>query len=200
MNLVTRFNIPALWLLLTASPVLLAQANNVVFIDGGYVDLCTSSAFSAEHPEVVEMTGSRLSIDPIEICTRAIEAMETTPAQLAGIYNNRGVLLFAQKRLEESLMDFDAALKVDSMLGAAHVNRGYTLVALKRLPESLPAFDRGIELGPPEPAKAYFNRGMAHEELGHVREAYLDYKKATELLPEWIEPQRELTRFSVKAP
>ncbi len=198
MNLETRLNMPMLSLLLTVSPMVFAQANNVVFVDGGYVDLCTSAAFNAEKPEVVEMTGSRLAVDPIEICTRAIDTMETLPVQLAGSYNNRGVLLFTQKRLEESLQDFDAAIKVDATLGAAHVNRGYTLAALERLQESLAAFDRGIELGAPDPAKAYFNRGMVHEQLGHVREAYLDYKKASELMPEWAEPQRELTRFSVK--
>jgi hypothetical protein len=30
-----------------------------------------------------------------------------------------------------------------------------------------------------EAEKAYYNRAIAHEELGNVREAYLDYLKAS---------------------
>lgn len=170
---------------------------DVLFIDGGYAELCSTAAFDAGAPGKVEITGSRLEVTPTELCTLAIR-YEKSRAQLAGSYNNRGVLLFSDGALDAALSDFDAALRLDATLAQAHVNRGYTLVAMQRWQDSIAAFDRGIELGTTQLARAHFNRGIAHDELGHVREAYQDYLKAAELDPLWEEPQRELTRFSVR--
>lgn len=170
----------------------------IMFIDGGYAELCSSLAINRDEATTVELTGSRLGIPAIEICTRAIEADAAFPSELAGIYNNRGVLLFAQGRFEEALSDFEQATRVQESLAVGHINRAYTLVALQRWADSIAAFDKGIALNPPDPAKAYFNRGIAHEELGHVREAYQDYLKASELDPAWAEPKQELARFSVR--
>lgn len=46
-------------------------------------------------------------------------------------------------------------------------------------------------------AQSYFGQGIAHEELGHQREAYFDYFRASELAPEWTDPKQELERFTV---
>lgn len=173
-------------------------ATEVTFIDGGYAEMCSTAATNIDDVDSIELTGSRLTLQPIDICTRAIEDSAGTLLQKASSYNNRGVLLFDQQRLVEALSDFEAAIEVQGALAAAHINRGYTLVALQRWEDSVAAFDRGIELGAPEPARAHFNRGVAHEELGHVREAYQDYSKAAELNPEWEEPKRELARFTVR--
>jgi tetratricopeptide (TPR) repeat protein len=173
-------------------------ATEVTFIDGGYAEMCSTAATNIDDVDSIELTGSRLTLQPLDICTRAIEDSAGTLLQKASSYNNRGVLLFDQQRLLEALSDFEAAIEVQGALAAAHINRGYTLVALQRWEDSVAAFDRGIELGAPEPARAHFNRGVAHEELGHVREAYQDYSKAAELNPEWEEPKRELARFTVR--
>ena len=60
------------------------------------------------------------------------------------------------------------------------------------------SLDKGIELEPLEPEKAYYNRAIAHEQLGNVRGAYFDYLKASELAPEWEQPRMQLTRFTVR--
>jgi len=175
-----------------------AAPTEVTFIDGGYAEMCSSVAQNADDAKYVELTGSRLAISPVEICTLAIEEERSTPLNVAGAYNNRGVLLFNEGRLEDALADFERAIARAETLGAAHINRGYTLVAMQRWEDSIASFDRGIELGAPDPARAHYNRAIAHEELGHVREAYYDYKLASELRPEWEEPKRELARFSVR--
>ncbi|MFZ9585278.1 MAG: tetratricopeptide repeat protein [Pseudohongiellaceae bacterium] len=182
----------------TLPPALLAQATDVMFIDGGFTEICTSAAFRADDPSAVQLTGSRLAMDPVEICTMAIGSPEATPPQRAASYNNRGVLYFTDGKIEESLRDFEAAVGLDPALGTAYVNRGYVLMALKRFEDSIAAFDQGLALGVTDPERAYFNRGIAHEESGHVREAYYDYRKASELKPDWEEPLRELQRFSVR--
>lgn len=181
-----------------ASAAVAATGTDVTFIDGGYAEMCSSVAHNIEDSHPITLTGTRMGSTPIEICTLAIEDRATIPPDLAGSYNNRGVLLFDEGRLQDALADFDAAIAVMDTLAAAHINRGYTLVALQRWEESIASFDRGIELGAPDPARAHFNRGVAHEEVGHVREAYYDYKTASELNPEWEEPKRELERFTVR--
>jgi tetratricopeptide (TPR) repeat protein len=175
-----------------------STATELTFIDGGYAEMCSSIAHNLDGRERVELTGSRMSIPPLEICTLAIEDEASAPLNKAASYNNRGVIYFDEGKYAEALGDFDRALVLMDTLAAAHINRGYTLVAQKRWADSLPSFDRGIELGAPDPARAHFNRGIAHEELGHVRDAYYDYKRASELDPLWEEPKRELERFQVR--
>lgn len=176
------------------------QVAEVTFIDGGYTEMCEQAARRTERPsqplEFVELTGSRLGIPPEEICTIAIRE-DPSPFNRAGNYNNRGVLRFADGRLEEALQDFDRAVELQRDLGRAHINRGFTLVGMERWGEAVEAFDRGLALGVEESARAHFSRAIAHEELGHVREAYLDYRAAAELDPEWEAPRLEMTRFRV---
>ncbi|MES2626523.1 MAG: tetratricopeptide repeat protein [Pseudomonadota bacterium] len=174
-------------------------AQDIQFFDGGYPEMCAAAARvqKGEDPALVELTGTRLGIEPIELCSLAIRSAETVLNRAAS-YNNRGVLLFAEGSIQEALSDFDAALSVDDSLAQAHVNRAYTLMTLMRWEDSIAAFDKGITLGSEEQAKAHYNRGIAHEELGHVREAYQDYLKASELNPLWEEPKQELMRFTVR--
>jgi tetratricopeptide (TPR) repeat protein len=171
--------------------------SKVVFLGGGYPQMCSSAAHAAENPQNIDLTGTRLSATPLEICTLAITSGALNSTELAGSYNNRGVLLFAQGNLAEALNDFEQALQLNATLADVHVNRGFTLISLQRWADSIESFDRGIALAATQLDKAHFNRGLAHEELGNVREAYFDYLKASELNPEWDEPKRELARFSV---
>lgn len=175
-----------------------ASATEVTFIGGSYAELCSTLAHNVDDVKSVELTGSRMAVPPIAICTLAINEEAGAPTDKAGSYNNRGVLHFDAGNFAAALADFDQAIRIADTLAAAHVNRGYTLVAMRRWEDSLDSFDRGITLGAPDPARAYFNRGIAYEESGNVRAAYYDYLKASELAPEWEEPKQELARFSVR--
>ncbi|MES2606616.1 MAG: tetratricopeptide repeat protein [Pseudomonadota bacterium] len=177
-----------------------ARAENVTFFDGGYSEICSGVAVNVGDVEHVELTGSRLGVPSIEICTKAIESGESSPEQKAASYNNRGVLWFDEANYANALADFDAAIKTNDKLVPAYINRGYTFIAMKQWQDSIAAFDQALTHGDLiiEAPKVYYNRGLAHEELGHVREAYYDYKKASELDPLWPQPQAELSRFTVR--
>jgi len=170
----------------------------VIVLGGGYAQMCYEAARALNDPIMLQVTGSRIDIPPLEICTLAIGAGDLTTRDLAGTYNNRGVLYFAQNRFSEALADFDQGLRHLSFIPELHVNRGATLVALKRWADSVPSLSKGIEMEALEPEKAYYNRAIAYEELGDVRRAYFDYLKATELKPEWEQPKQQLTRFTVQ--
>jgi tetratricopeptide (TPR) repeat protein len=173
------------------------SAQDVRFFDGGYPEMCSAAAYNIDKPQPIEVTGTRLGMSPLEVCGLAIRSAENTTNR-ASSYNNRGVLLFAQGATAEALRDFDDAIRVDDSLAQAHVNRGYVLMGMQRWADSVAAFDKGIALGSTELPKAYYNRGIAHEELGQVREAYQDYLTASELDPLYEEPRQELTRFTVR--
>lgn len=175
-----------------------AAQSPVTFVDGAYPEMCEAIAKNVSNPSPSVITGSRLEIPALEICTLAIEAAGSTLEQRAGSFNNRGVLKFEQQDYAGALADFDASVQLQSTLGQAHANRGYVLVVQKRWQEAVAAFDQAVALGTDELARVHFSRAGAHEELRHAREAYRDYLKASELRPEWEDPKRELTRFSVR--
>lgn len=188
----------------------------ITILEGGYTEYCSMAARNPGKLSNILITGSRSPLTPIGICTLAIR--EGGAANRATNHSNRGVLHFEASDSDAALADFDEAVRLDDSLVVAHINRGYILNLREQWEQAISAFDRVIELGiesrperdeseesgeqrvagtVPEIARVYYNRGIAHEELEHAREAYLDYLKAAELAPEWDEPQRELERFEV---
>jgi len=178
-------------------PVASSQAA-VLVLGGGLAQMCYEAAREVDEPGMYQITGSRIDIPPVEICTIAIGAGDLSARDLAGTHNNRGVLLFAERKFEEALRDFDQGIRHQNSIAELHVNRGASLVAMKRWADSVPSLNKGIELGALELEKAYYNRGIAHEELGDVRRAYFDYVKAAELDPAWEDPKAQLTRFTIR--
>ena len=173
----------------------------VIVLGNGLAQSCYEAALAISKglpaPNMT-MTGSIIDVGPVQICTRALEANMLGGRDLAGTYVNRGVVNFMAKDYDEALKDFDKAVAVDDRIGEAHANRGAALVALKRWADSIKAIDKGIELGTDELAKSYYNRAIAYEETGNIRNAYYDYMKAFELVPEWEAPKAQLLRFSVR--
>jgi tetratricopeptide (TPR) repeat protein len=133
----------------------------------------------------------------IELCTLALDSEPLAPRERAGTFINRGVIKLRMRDWASAKADFDYAIREDGQLGEAYVNRGAAFIALKRYPEGLADLDRGIALGPEEPEKAWYNRGLVHEKLDDMKSAYFDYHKALELKPDWDMPQKELKRFTV---
>lgn len=184
----------AAWLL--GGPALPVPARaDVIFLDGGMSEHCSNAALQGDTAEMVFITGSRLALTPLEICTRAIEQEVDNRA---ANYNNRGVLYFNSGDYEAAIRDFDEAIRLRGSLAQPWFNKGYTLIRQRRWADSIAAFDRGIELGGDELDRAYYSRGIAHEESGNIEQAYYDYRRAAELNPEWDAPKEELRRFSVR--
>jgi len=171
-----------------------AQAE-VMFVDGSYAELCSMAAHHPDDYIRIVITGSRLGLAPIEACNRAISGVDLNLDNIPGSYNNRGVLWFAEGNYAQALEDFTEAVRLNSKLAQAHVNQGYTLTAMERWSDSIDAYSKGIALDAEEKAKAYFNRGVAHEELGNITQAWRDYQQAAAIDPAWEAPQLELARF-----
>lgn len=206
-----------------AASTLAQPISPITIIDqgGGYSEYCSMAAHNPERLSGVLITGTRLPMSPIRVCTLAIEAADERPNRAAN-YNNRGVLHFEAGNLDAALADFEEAVRLDERLVFAHINQGNIFIRREQWDQAIRAFDRAIELGIdpetehvvevpeadesgepgearviPEMARVHFNRGIANEHLDQLREAYLDYRRASELAPDWDIPRQELERFDV---
>jgi len=142
---------------------------------------------------------ARHELDTMQALDQCTEAL-TEPLgrrDRAGTHVNRGIVLFNRGAFTRALEDFDAAIQLDPTLAEGHINRGAALIRQNDYAGAVASISRGLELNPEAPARAYFNRGVAHEELGDVRAAYRDYRRAAELAPNWEAPRAELARFRV---
>jgi tetratricopeptide (TPR) repeat protein len=133
--------------------------------------------------------------EAVQLCTLALENESLTPHETAATFVNRGVLYLGGRTFDAALRDFAEALKIEPMLAEAHVNRGAALIGKGQDAEGVAEIDKGLALNTTEPEKAYFNRAVAEERQGDLKSAYLDYRKALELKPDWDLPKTELARF-----
>ncbi len=139
------------------------------------------------------------SIGEISECDRALKDDSMTPHDIVATYVNRGILQLRRGSMRDALQDFDAAIARDPTEPEAYLNKGAALLRKPADPaRALPLFSAALDNGTSKPALAHYGRGLAYELTGDVKSAYFDYKKATELDPEWAQPQQELARVTVK--
>jgi tetratricopeptide (TPR) repeat protein len=133
----------------------------------------------------------------LDACDRAVEDYSVSSHDRAAALVNRGDILLRLNRFQEASADSDKAIAIEFGLGVAHLNRGAGLIGLKRYHEALSSLDEAIELGVNRSQLAYFDRGLAKENLGDIRGAYYDYRKAAELDPSFKLATDQLSRFTV---
>lgn len=139
------------------------------------------------------------SVREIPECDRALRGESLTPHEIVATFVNRGILLLRRGETDSALKDFDAAIARDPDEPEAYLNKGALLMRQPPDPaRALPLFEAAIRHGTSKPALAHYGRGLAQEMLGNLKEAYLDYQRATELDPEWPQPREELARFTVR--
>jgi tetratricopeptide (TPR) repeat protein len=134
----------------------------------------------------------------LDTCNLAIEQEAMGRENAAKTHVNRGVILLRRANLDSAAADFGRAERLMPSLPEIYINRGVVLIKQKRWAEAVAQLDKGISLNPDELEKAYFNRALAREQVDDVRGAYLDFRKASELAPEWDAPKKELMRYTVR--
>jgi tetratricopeptide (TPR) repeat protein len=175
----------ALATLLTAASLSGAASAYVMVAGGSFARACYQNA----RDDLATPTA-------VDQCTEALTE-GLSRRDRAGTHVNRGIVHMNRNAFGRALADFDRAIQLEPNLAEGHINRGAALLQQSNYAGAIESIDRGLALTPEEPALAYYNRGIAHEELGEVREAYRDYRRAAELAPEWDVPRAELTRFRV---
>ena len=146
---------------------------------------------------VVEQRADR---DAIGDCTRALDREILTPRDRAATFVNRGILYLGIREEQRALADFNRAIVAEPTLPEAYTQRGLAQLYLRNYQAAVTDISHGLAMdrAPSEPFKAYYNRAVAYEELGNVRAAYADYRRANELAPEWDLARTELARFQLR--
>ncbi|WP_144152944.1 tetratricopeptide repeat protein [Paraburkholderia sp. BCC1885] len=97
-----------------------------------------------------------------------------------------GGILVAAGRREEALVQFDAALRIDSRHVVTLVRLGDTLLEMRRYAEALAAYDRALAVSPLV-LDALSNRGGALRALARYQEALDTYDRALTVAPRSFE-------------
>ena len=147
---------------------------------------CSQAAFDGDSSSVA-----------LDTCTRSINDEVVPLHDRAATHVNRGILLMRNRNFTAALDDFQRAVELQPELGEAYANRGSALVVEGRFREAIADFDRALALGLQQPERTYFNRAVAREWVDDAKGAYLDYRKAAQLNPEWPTPREQMVRFTV---
>ena len=177
--------------LLAAAPAFAASTPSPrLFAAGNAAEICAAAAATAE-------ARNTATDSDFAACTMAIGMADTAESKLAAAYANRSVLHLVRAEYEDSIADSNAALEADGQLAQAVVNRGVALLLEHRPADATADFTRALAMAPAHQERVYFNRAMAREDLGDLKGAYADYRRALEVNPQWDRPKQELARFTV---
>lgn len=146
-----------------------------------------------------EAADSRMmpSIRDLRVCDSAFAEEALSRHDRVATHVNRGILRLRRGNVDPAIADFDMAMELDPRQPEAYLNKGAALIRIDNPAEALRLFTVALDYDTRRPELAHFGRAIANEELGNVREAYEDYRRASELDPDWAEPQTELRRFRV---
>lgn len=131
-------------------------------------------------------------------CDRALTQEPLAARDIVATYVNRGILHLVDRNLSVARTDFDRAIELDAGEPEAWLNKSIVMLYEKDSASARTLANRAIELGTRKPELAFYIRGVANEDLGNLREAYADLVRARDLAPEWVVPQQELQRYSVR--
>lgn len=130
-------------------------------------------------------------------CDTALAMENLDRRDTVATHVNRGILRLRRGDLPEAIADFDTAIALDPNQPEAYLNKGAALMRQDDARQALGLFTMALDRNTRRPELAHYGRGIANESLGQVEQAYADYRRASELSPEWREPRIELQRFRV---
>ena len=165
-----------------------APAAAGVFVVGNSdARMCYEAAESALMPGVRD----------VRRCDDALLRENLSGYEIVATHVNRGILRLRRGFVEESIADFDRAIALDPEQPESYLNKGAALIRRQNPQEALQLFTVALERNTSRPAIAHYGRAVANEALGNVAAAYRDYRRASELDPDWADPRTELQRFRV---
>jgi tetratricopeptide (TPR) repeat protein len=179
---------PLLWVLPFLLPISSAFAGTIISRDDARE--CYLATL-AENSSLADKQG-------LAACARAANGENVSIYLRAAALANRADIRLRMHDYAGTIADADASIGLDPELAAAYLNRGAGLIGLQRYQDALAALDKAIALSLSDRLQlAYFNRGMARENLGDIRGAYFDYKRASDLDPKFEPAKEQLARFTV---
>ena len=182
-------SVRALFLAAAAIFATIPASASVLTVGGSFAEGCFRFAESR--------VGTR---EALSTCDRAFTDQALSDEDEFATYVNRGIVKMHRGELNGAQADFDRAGTMDPTRGEPWLNLGVLRIKQGNARGAIAMFDKALALGTDSPEVAYYGRGLAHEDVGNLKAAYADLRKAIELRPKWSDPARELARYSVRRP
>jgi tetratricopeptide (TPR) repeat protein len=160
---------------------------SVTVIGSSNARICFEAADSPSMPEARD----------VRRCDDALSGESLSNYEVVATHVNRGILRLRRGQVDDAIADFDIAMRLDPDQPEAYLNKGAALMRRENASEAAQLFTVALQHNTRRPAIAHYGRAVAYEELGNVREAYEDYRMASQLAPEWSAPRADLQRFRI---
>ena len=139
----------------------------------------------------------RVAPSALDQCTFALEQERLSYRDRVATHVNRGIVRMNLRDHVGAERDFDIALRMNQNAAEAWLNKGLLRLRQERPEDAMPLIQRALETNTIRPALAMYARGLANEQLGDLKAAYSDLKRAREMAPGWSAPAEELKRYSI---
>jgi tetratricopeptide (TPR) repeat protein len=159
----------------------------VMVVGGSYAESCFKAA--EQH---------NATLESLNTCDRAFTEESLSRSDEMATYVNRGILRMMRSDYPRAQSDFSTAIAMSPDRSEPYLNMAILQFKQGRSAEALPLFSKAIELGTEVPEIAYYGRGLANEDLGNLKAAYADLRRATSLKPKWDAPANDLARYQVR--
>ena len=141
-----------------------------------------------------------VSEDATHTCQQALGWAHFVPDEMGPTLSNNGVLYLIRGDYQAALADFNLALRAGAEPGSTLNDRGLAQAGLHQYQAAVDSYGEALTKATGNQERIYFNRAMAEEDLGNLKAAFLDYRKAAELAPTWRKAADQLSRFKVSYP
>ncbi len=139
-----------------------------------------------------EAKADRANTEP---CDDALAGHTLVGRNLAATYVNRAVVRTNAGSLEGALKDLDRAESLRPEFGEIYASRGNVFFYQSSFEAALAEHDRGIATGMKKLHAAHYNRGLALEQLGRIKEAKEAYRQSIALVPGFDPARARLLMF-----
>jgi len=133
-------------------------------------------------------------------CQQALGWAQFVPDELGPVLSNNGVLHLIRGDYQAAIADFNAALRAGAEASSTLNDRGLAEAGLHNYQAAIDSYGQALAKATGNQERIHFNRAMAEEDAGNLKAAYLDYRKAAELAPNWGKAASALSRFKVSHP
>jgi tetratricopeptide (TPR) repeat protein len=141
----------------------------------------------------------QLTLNTLEVCTKALEDDTLSARNRSATYNNRGIVYMRRGMIDRAMRDYDDALRISPNIAETQINLGAMFYANGMYTESVRALNEGVKAQEDNSrAAAHFNRALSLEKLGEYDEAYADYKQALKFRPDFAAAIEQLSHYKVR--
>jgi tetratricopeptide (TPR) repeat protein len=117
----------------------------------------------------------------------------------SGAEQNLGQSIYEKGNVEEAIVHFQNALRIDPNQATVHSALGVALLEIGRADQSLAHLERAVKIDPND-ADAHYNFGNTLLQLGRAREAVAQYRRALEINPDDTQAQNNLAWILATCP